>query len=372
MVYFDNAATSFPKPRAVIAELHRCVTQYCGNPGRSSHALSLEAAERIYESRERISRHFNCDTPEGVVFTYNATYALNLAIKSLITERCHVLVSDMEHNAVMRPLYRLCRERGVEYSVFSTEGKLSENIEKAIRPDTRGIISTLASNVIGRSVSLSVLSELAARHGLFLIVDASQAAGHTRIDLSKNPCDVLCAPGHKALFGIQGAGFALFRDLNRRCGLIEGGSGGDSTNPEMPTLLPEGYEAGTLSTPAIVTLGCGIEFIDSIGIDAVERRLSHLTGRLADAVCSVRGATLLAAEGGTVTFNYRSVPSSVIAAELDRRGICTRAGLHCAPSAHRLIGTSVTGAVRASLSYLNRESEIDLLYGALSEIAAIY
>lgn len=372
MVYFDNAATSFPKPVAVLSELGRCVTEYCGNPGRSSHAMSLLAAEHIYRAREAIAGHFHAQAPEGVVFTYNATYALNLAIKSFVTEKCHLLVSDLEHNAVMRPIYRLCREIGVEYGVFSTEGDLKENIEREIRPDTRGIISTLASNVIGRSVSLPVLSEVARRHGLFLIVDASQAAGHRAIDISAAPCDALCAPGHKALFGIQGSGFVIFRDLKRRGGLVEGGSGSDSTNPDMPELLPEGYEAGTLATPAIATLARGVELIDEIGIEVIGARLDRLTLALAEAVSAVKGAGLLAASEGIVTFNYREVPSWVIASELDRRGICTRAGLHCAPSAHRIIGTADVGAVRASPSYLNRDGEIDKFYRALSEIATIY
>ncbi len=372
MVYFDNAATSFPKPRAVISELVRCVGRYCGNPGRSSHRLSQRSAEAIYRTRELVAEHFGFLTPENVVFTYNATYALNLAIKSFLSVPGHVLVSDVEHNAVMRPIYRLARTAGAEYSVFSTDGDIYSNIISQLREDTVGIISTLESNVTGRRVPLEILSRVAAERGLFLIVDASQSAGHLQIDLTKTPCDVLCAPGHKGLFGIQGCGFALFKDSTRREGLIEGGSGSDSRSRDMPLLLPEGYEAGTLSTPAIVTLGRGIEFVNGYGIEEIRRRISGLSERLCDSLSGFAEVSLYSAENGIISFNFGTLPSSLLASELDKRGIYTRGGLHCAPLAHEKLGTVDRGTVRLSLSCFNTEYDTDKFHKAMADIVKLY
>ena len=370
MIYLDNAATSFPKPRCVLEELAACVRKYCGNPGRSSHALSVKAAEIIYDTRERISNFLGHPTPESVVFTYNATYAINLALKSFIRKKCHVITSDIEHNAVVRPLNELAKTHGVEYSVFSTEGNLEGNIERLLREDTICIISTLASNVTGKRIDIDLLSKISQKHGLYLIIDASQAAGHTRIDLSQTPCDVLCAPGHKSLFGIQGCGFAIFADTKRRYTLFEGGSGSDSKSTEMPLLLPEGYEAGTLGTPAIAALGSGIKFLSDIGIDEISKKISKLTEATKERIISVKESVLYPSEGGIVSFNLAGLPSSLIARELDKSGVSVRAGLHCAPSAHKKLGTLDSGTVRISLSYLNTKRDIDLFWRALSKIAA--
>ena len=368
MIYLDNAATSFPKPRCVIEELYRCVCEYCGNSGRSSHAMSRFTSERIYDAREAIARHFSTDAPESVIFTYNATYALNIAIKAFITDKCHVITSDIEHNAVIRPLEAMSRKLGVSYSMFDTDGDVREEIISKIRPDTRGIISTLASNVTGKRIPLSVLCEVADRYKLFLIVDASQCAGHEVICLRENMPDALCAPGHKGLFGIQGAGFSIFKSRERMNTIIEGGSGSMSESADMPLILPDGYEAGTISAPAIVTLLRGIEYIDSIGVDTVEMKIKSLTERLKMRLLSIRDCSIYSEGNGIVSFNIGNHPSHRIADMLDSRGVCTRSGLHCAPSAHRKLGTVNQGTVRASLSYFNTEKEIDAFYTLLKEI----
>lgn len=370
MIYLDNAATTFPKPSCVIKDLNFCLKKYCGNPGRSSHALSIKSSEAIYETREEIASLLSVDTPEQIVFTYNATYALNLAIKTFVTEKCHILTGDFEHNAVIRPLERLKRELGVEYSVFSTVGNTEQNIQSAIRDDTAGIICSLSSNVVGRKLDISLLSSVAKRNGLFLIIDASQSIGHIDIDLNKSQCDVLCAPGHKALFGIQGCGFAYFRDNKRKNSFIEGGSGFDSINPEMPQLLPEAYEAGTLSTPAIVSLCSGIRFIKKTGIDNITKKLSYLTEEMADRLDSIKGIRLYDRGCGILPFNLKDIPSSMVSLLLDKHGICVRGGLHCAPSIHRVLGTLDEGIVRISLSYMNTKRQIDKVYLALREIAS--
>lgn len=372
MIYLDNAATSFKKPRGVLHEVNRCIRKYCGNPGRSSHFLSLRAAEEIYSTREGVAQLFGFESPENVVFTYNATYALNLAIKSFLTKDCHVITSDFEHNSVIRPIEKAKKTLGIEHSVFNNTGNLSRDISPLIKENTTCIITSIASNVTGERLDMKALSDFAREKKLFLIVDASQAAGHENIDLSKAPCDALCAPGHKGLFGIQGCGFALFKDNKRREGIVEGGSGNDSINPLMPEMLPEGYEAGTLATPSIVSLGKGIDFINRVGIENIHSKLDILTEKTMERLSAIGGVNIYGAESGIVSFNYKSIPSSIIASELDKSGICTRGGLHCAPSAHRKLGTLGGGTVRVSYSYFNSAYETDKLYKALRSILNKY
>ncbi len=368
MIYLDNAATTFPKPDCVIRDLNFCLKRYCGNPGRSSHALSVKASEAIYNTREKLADLLNVNTPENIVFTYNATYALNMAIKTIVTEKCHILTSDFEHNSVIRPLEALKRRFGVEYSMIDSDSSLLCSLKEKMRPDTRGIVCSIASNVTGDTLPLSVLSDFAKEKGLFLIVDGSQAIGHTKIDLTETPCDAFCAPGHKALFGIQGSGFVYFKDTEAREGLIEGGSGSDSASIYMPHLLPEAYEAGTLSTPAIVSLGSGVNFISDVGIDEINHRLATLTDALNERLWGLDGVYIYKPGNGLLSFNIGSLSSSNVASILDKDGICLRGGLHCAPLVHRKLGTINRGAVRVSFSYMNTLSDVDKLYKSVRKI----
>ena len=370
MVYLDNAATSFPKPDCIIRDLNFCLRKYCGNPGRSGHALSIEAGERIYEVRELVADFLNYENPECVVFTYNATYALNLAIKTKITKKCHIIISDAEHNAVLRPIESLKEKLGVEYSVFKSSGDIRASIESAIRDDAECIVSTLQSNVTGRKIPLDILSDVAKRHGLYLIVDASQIIGHEKIDLKKTPCDVLCAPGHKALFGIQGCGFAVFKSKERLSSFIEGGSGSESKMLYMPLQLPEGYEAGTLSTPAIITLGSGIRYIGGIGLECIQSRCSSLAQRVKTTLDIPKRIRLYDSFGSIVLFNIIGKDSDTVTQMLNKEGICVRGGLHCAPMAHKLLSTEDSGAVRVSLSYLNSERDIDIFGKTIRKLLA--
>ena len=368
MVYLDNAATSFPKPQCVIDALYECVSEYCGNPGRSSHTLSRRAGEAIFDARENICDLFRINTPERIVFTYNATYALNLALKVLISSPCHVITSDIEHNAVIRPLEKLTRTVGIKYSQFDSDGDVRSSIESLITKSTRGIVSTLRSNVTGKEIPIHTLSKIAKENGLFLILDASQAAGHIDIDLSGLYFDAFCAPGHKGLFGIQGSGFVIFGNDKAHDSFIEGGSGSDSLNRNMPIYLPERYEAGTLSTPAIVTLSSGIKYLREREIDALRSRVEYLSLKLRDRLTDIKDVRLYSANNGIITFNVSGAPSERIAQRLDEYGICTRAGLHCAPSAHKKLGTLKQGAVRVSLSSFTTEKDIEVLYKALKDI----
>lgn len=372
MIYFDNAATTFPKPRNVLKGTFECMSKYCGNSGRGSHKLSIMTSEKIYETRERIANLLGISHAENVVFTQNATHALNLAIKTTVKPDTHVVISDMEHNSVLRPVHALSKNIGVKYSVFSTYGNIEENIEKCINNNTRCVISSLASNVIGREVPMDILTKVCEKNKLSLITDASQVIGHKEINLSNTPCSVLCAPGHKALFGIQGSGFAVFSDDEMRDTFIEGGSGSESLNLNMPEYLPERFEAGTLSSPSIISLGEGIKFIEKVGLKEIEEKLTRLTERCAAMISNIKNSVLYEYGNGVISFNLNSVPAETVSQELDKYGIYTRSGFHCAPMAHKLIGTGRIGTVRISFSYLNKLQELDEFYKVIKTVSRKY
>ena len=323
----------------------------------------------MYECRAEIADFLNAENEESVIFTLNATYALNIAIKGSVASNSHILISDIEHNATLRPVLALERTKNVQFSVFESGENIVESINKAIKPNTTHIICNLVSNVSGREIPFETISDIAKKRNLYLIVDASQKIGHKKIDLKSTPCDCLCAPAHKGLLGIQGAGFAIFKDKARGATIVEGGSGTSSKEPNMPPLLPEGYEAGTLPTPAIVALKEGIKFINKIGIEAIESKIKALSSALNERLGSIKGLTLLEPDSfGVISFNMYGFHSESLAYYLNEKGICTRAGLHCAPLAHKLYGTDVYGSVRASLSYFNKLSDVDYLYRTLKSL----
>ena len=368
MIYFDNAATTYKKPPSVIKAVRACIRRYSANPGRGAHRLSIYASEAVYDARERVAAFFSCDSPERVVFTYNTTYALNLAIKSIVKPNTHVLISNLEHNSVVRPIQKLADATGVSYSVFDTSADdLRTEIVSHIRPETKTIVSTVASNVTGAEIPLEVLVDIKREYGLKLIIDAAQAAGHKNITLTGD-VDAFCFPAHKAMLGIMGTGVCIFGADYTPASLIEGGSGILSKSLYMPDTLPEALEAGTLGLPGIVALSEGIRFLESYGIGEVEKRIEYLTQLLIDRIGAVKGARIIGANNGVVSFMLRDFGSEDAAARLDGKGICTRAGFHCAPLAHEALGTGDTGTVRASLSIFNTRREIDRFYRALREI----
>ncbi len=364
MIYLDNAATSFPKPRCVIRALNECVNEYCGNPGRSAHTLSIKSSEKIFETRAKIASLLKYQNPENVVFTLNASYALNLAIKTTVRENSHVIISDIEHNSVIRPLEAL-KMRGVEYSVFKANESFEEEIAKLLKDNSSCLIVNTNSNVTGEEISIERLYKIKQKYNLKLIIDASQTIGHREIDLSSGNVDVLCAPSHKALFGIQGAGFCVFCDGELRESFIEGGSGSESMNPRMPSALPEHFEAGTLPTPAIASLYAGLDFISKVGISEIEEKLNFLTEEVKARLLSVDGINIVGGNCGIISFFHNTIPSHVIAEKLNSFGIAVRSGFHCAPLIHKRLGTLNGGTVRVSLSYLNSKRDIDALYRAL-------
>ena len=369
MVYLDNAATSLPKPITVLRAVNECIEEYCANSGRSSHRLAMRCSDEIYAAREAVARHFCMDDPSRTVFVTNATYALNTAIKTMIPSGAHVLISELEHNAVLRPVEKLKREGKISYSVFSTRGDIHRNIKKLITPKTAAIVSTLCSNVSGAEIPIDILSTVSRENGLIFIADASQIAGHKRIDLSRNPCDALCAPAHKGMLGIQGCGFICFAG-NRlpTKSFIEGGTGSHSLDVNMPIQLPDLLEGGTLPTPAIVALRHGIDFIENIGLSEIETRMRILKNEFLARLDALDKIAVIAHGGTIISLVGKGLSNSAIISRLNDCEIATRGGLHCAPMAHRALGTLGTGTIRISLSVMNTVEDADALYKCLSDL----
>ena len=368
MIYLDNAATTWPKPPGVAEEVMRAITEYGGNPGRSSHLLSLRAAEKVEEAREAIAALIAAEHPENIIFTQNATYALNLAIKTRVRRGTHILISDREHNAVYRPLCRLMRDGIADFDVFSTRGDVCRNILSLCRKNTDMLVCNHVSNVDGTRQPVEAIGRLCREKGIYFIVDASQSLGHLPLSLTEIPADALCAPGHKGLFGIQGSGFAYLRSGNGLREFMEGGSGSASLSPEMPQELPERMEAGTLQTPAIASLLAGVAFVRRLTPDAIAEKEAALSARLCARLDAMHGVDIYHGGGGVVSFTARTLSPGRIGTLLDRKNICVRSGLHCAPLAHAAIGTQRTGSVRVSFSWFNTEKEVDRFADALRDI----
>ncbi len=378
MIYLDNAATTYPKPRAVPEAIVACMQSAGGNPGRSGHDMALAAGETVYACREAV-----CDlvgaTPEQVVFTMNATQALNIAIKSMVHRGDHVLISDLEHNAVRRPVAAL-REEGACWGIFKTgEGdpdQIEREILRRLRPRTSLLVCTHASNICSMHLPVARIGRLCRERGIKLIVDASQSAGNTDLKLSEMHADALCAPGHKGLYGPQGTGFAVFgarylnengRALRTR---IEGGGGVDSVPEQMPAFVPERMEAGTLPVPALAGLTAGIRSVLAIGEERIGAKEKSLFDRMAQQLGESRRIHIYRPEtsGSVLLFSVKDMACEEVAKRLNEAGICVRSGLHCAPLAHRTLGTPADGAVRVSFSMYNTEDEIDRACAAILEL----
>lgn len=371
MIYLDNAATTFPKPISVIEEIKRCVAVYGGNPGRGSHSLSLSAARKVFECRNALAELFGAADTDRVFFTLNTTHGINTVIKGLLKHGDHVIISDMEHNAVFRPIYKLATEGMIEYDVFETlTGDVCENIERLIRKNTKLVFCTHASNICSRILPIKRIGELCRRYGILFCVDAAQSAGHTAIDVSQMGIDALCVPGHKGLYGPQGCGAVILGEGITLETLTEGGNGVDSLAPDMTLQAPERYEAGTLPTPAISGLCEGVRALRARGIDEIAGEEGRQCARLYEVIGNLRGVTLYAPEyvGSIVLFNVDGVPSERVASMLDKHGVCVRGGYHCTALAHHTLNTPDGGAVRASLGMFNRTQDVDAFYRALKNV----
>ena len=367
LVYFDHAATSFPKSLSVREAVLDAILRAGGNPGRSGHPPAEAAADMIFSAREAAARLFGAPV-EKTVFTQGATASLNMALALYAKAGTRILYSDREHNAALRPALRLARERGCE-AVCYPAGNLA-----AFRQRLGGAsvaVAVHASNVTGETYDPLPLAMAARQAGVAFVLDAAQTAGHVPVTLAGTGADVICAPAHKALGGIAGAGLAVFRDGEGLGEFLSGGSGSRSVAPEMPPFLPDRYEAGTPPTAAIAALGAAVAHLDEKKLQKRGERLSYLVAMGRDTVNSLRQTRLLPAGDGRMgifAFTVAGMPSEEVASRLGDMGICVRGGLHCAPLAHGALGTLKEGAVRVSFGEENTEEEIERLCRALREL----
>lgn len=377
-IYFDNAATSWPKPPGVRDALADYFGQAGGNPGRSGHRMSVAAARLVENARGGLAELFNVADPSRIVFTHNATHALNVALISLLHPGDHVVTTSLEHNSVMRPLRHL-ETSGVDLtSVACTpEGLLDvHDIARAFRPNTRLLVTTHGSNVVGTLMPLAALSRLARARKIAYLVDASQTAGVIPLDLQEFDVDLLAFSGHKGLLGPTGTGGLYIRDGVVLTPLMRGGTGSDSAYEIQPDFLPDAYESGTLNVAGIAGLAAGVRFLTDIGIEAVRMHEQTLVAGFLAGASEIPGITLYgprdaALQCGTVSFNVVGAVPSEVALILDESfGIMARSGLHCAPAAHRALGTFPDGTVRFSFGWFNTSAEVQRALEALREIAA--
>ena len=367
MIYFDNAATTYRKPRYVLRKTLNFIRRGYGNAGRGGYSISLKTAEAIYETREAIARLLSAPSPNNVVFFHNATEALNIAIKTSIPKGTVVLTSFIEHNSVLRPLFALEDKGCIKLSYFSHRGDIEKNIREKIRPNSV-IVCSLVSNVSGEEIPISILSKIRKECNVPVIVDASQAFCHQNINLKENAVDIFCSAGHKGAMGMQGVAFSVYQSTPETT-LLEGGSGVESFARGMPALLPERLEAGTLSAPAIASLKFGVEYIERYGIENIENKLCGFDEYINDELQGIPDIRLLAkGHCGIHSFVFNNQKSSITAQYLEKQGIMVRGGFHCAPLIHQFYNTEDTGAVRISLSIFNTVSEIRKFMRVLKKI----
>lgn len=375
MIYLDNGATSFPKPKEMIEAMDACMMSYCGNPGRSGHDLSRRTGEEVYKTRKLLADFFHIREPERILFTNNTTQALNMAIKGILKRGDHVLTTSMEHNSVLRPI-RALAERGIEYTVVSCreDGSLElSRVEEAIRPNTKMLVCTQASNVTGTILPVKQLGRLCRERGLLFLVDGAQGAGHLPMD--GEDFDMLAAPGHKGLLGPLGTGFLYVRRGLRLDPLMEGGTGTASKDILQPLEMPEGYEAGTINAPGIIGLGASLSFVKKIGVRAICSHQQELTELLDSSLRNMKNVTVYGPSDcrqkvGIVTFNIKGHDCEETASLLnDEFGIAVRGGFHCAGLAHRTIGTWDTGAVRMSAGIYNTKRQMEIAADAVNALA---
>ncbi len=376
-VYLDNAATSWPKPPEVIAAMQAYLENGGGSPGRAAHGKSLASARMVYETRDALSSLFNATSPDRVIFTKNATEAINLLLFGFLNPGDHVIVSSMEHNAVMRPLRQL-ESRGVSLSVAACDscGRLDPlTIKTALTPRTRLVLLVHASNVTGTLLPIAEVANIAREAGIRFAVDAAQTAGVHPIDVQSGGIDFLTFTGHKSLGGPQGTGgLVIGPDVDLRP-LMFGGTGSASESENQPAFLPDKLESGTLNAIGIAGLGASLAALTEFGVENVlahERKLMKLfrDGLKEMPDIEVYGPENTAESVGVLSLNVASRPCEEVGMELERDfDILTRTGLHCAPAAHRTIGTFGRGTVRFSVSRFNTESDIHAALEALSRIA---
>jgi len=378
VIYLDNAATSWPKPENVYQTMDRFLREKGGNPGRGSHSLAVAASKVVEETRRLVARLINAPEEKRVIFTLNCTDALNLGLKGLLRPGNHVISSSIGHNSLVRPLRKL-EQRGVKITRLPPAPEVgvvsARDIEEAITKDTKLIVVTHASNVNGVIQPVEEYGSVAREHNLIFMVDAAQTAGKHPIDVEAENIDLLAVSGHKGPFGPPGTGVLYVSNRVDLDSTREGGTGTQSEQEEQPAELPYRYESGTVNGVGISGLGAGVKYIFDEGLEKICAHEQYLTNRLIEGLSHIPGVTLYVAENGTeqapvISFNIKGYEPGELGAILDQAfDIKVRTGLHCAPAAHKTLGTYPSGTVRLSLGYFNTIEEIDLTFQAVEKIA---
>ena len=378
MIYLDNAATTQRKPQQVLDAVVQAMTTM-GNASRGAHGSALEAARAVYNTRAKLAKLSGCSRADHVVFTSNSTEALNIAIRGTLNPGDHVISTDLEHNSVLRPLY-LLEETGVislDFVPANRQGQVDyADFERLLKPNTRAIVCTHASNLTGELLDIRRIGAFAKQKGLLLIVDASQTAGCVPIDMEAMGVDILCFTGHKGLYGPQGTGGLCIREGVEIRPFKVGGSGVQSYNPHQPEEYPTRLEAGTLNSHGIMGLSAALDFLAETGIPAIADYEHDLMYRFYNGVKDIPGVTVYGDftpghnRTAVVALNIRDYDSSAVSDELAMGfDIATRPGAHCAPRMHRALGTQEQGAVRFSFSWFNTAVEVDEAIAAVKELA---
>ena len=377
MFYFDNAATTWPKPNSILKRINETVTQYGANPGRGAYSMAYEASQIILNARKELCSLFHTKNPFEYIFTYNATDSLNIALKGFLRPGMHVITTSLEHNSVLRPLYKL-KEQGIEVDVVyaNRNGIITEDaVLSRIKPSTSLIVLTSASNVTGTRTPYEEIAKEIKDKDIKLLVDGAQGAGHFDIDL--NNIDMFAASAHKGLFGLQGVGVLYVKDTVLLDTIREGGTGSESKSLVQPMILPEGLEAGTPNTPGISSLLEGCRYISNVGIHEIHRYEGHLRKYFIKEAQSIPGIKIYSQDvderltTGVVSINIEGFSPDAIEHILDKKyKIAVRSGFHCAPLAHKSIGTYDEGTVRFSFSYFNDIKQIEYAINALREITS--
>ena len=374
MIYLDNSASTFIKPKEVIKAVSDSMLYYSANPGRSGHNASIKTALKIEEARERVANHFNATAGENVIWTQNCTQALNLAILGSAKQGGHIICTENEHNSVLRPLQHLADKNIITYSIASQEnsdGITLNDIKKYIHPNTYMIICNHISNVNGSKAEVKEIGQFCKQNNIIFLVDGAQSCGHTKIDIKDNNIDYLTVAGHKGFYAPQSIGCLVMNDKYRPEPIIFGGTGTNSLQLFQPDIFPERLESGTISTPLILGLNAGIDFVER-NFDDIINKLDDLTTYLNYELSktSIISYTSVQNTFGVLALNIPNKDSSEVANVLNEKyNICVRGGLHCAPLKHKALGTEKQGAVRVSISYFNTFSDIQRFLYAIKHIA---
>ena len=378
-IYFDNGSTSFPKAPGVAEAVGHLLMHGAFNINRGSYEGAYEVAEMVLDTRERLARLFHGGDSRRVIFTPGITWSLNMLLSGFLRAGDHVIVSGMEHNAVMRPLYRLAKE-GITYSVAQADGEgyvAPEAVECEIRPNTRLALMLHASNVCGTIIPIREIGDICRKHRLFFAVDTAQSAGSIPVDMEVAGIDFLAFTGHKGLKGPQGIGGFLISDRldEEMQPAILGGTGSRSDSLEQPDMLPDKYESGTMNLPGIAGLNAALVYLEETGIEVIAKKKTELTRMFLEGVKEIPGVRVVGKQGcegrtAVVSLDFQRQDNALAAFQLEQEyGVMTRVGLHCAPQAHKSLGTFPKGTVRFSFSENNTSEEIGHCVEAIKKIA---